>query len=109
MFHAEKFYLFKDVSIRFKDYWENSRTFQGLEQIFQFSRTFQGVDAFPRTIQGSCEPCNHPHLLLNLKCAYSKIYSVWIACTTRSEFSMLLKLAYGRARKEKGFQHSCCK
>ena len=35
---------------------ENSRTFQEYPTIFQFSRTFQGRDAFSRTFQGLCEP-----------------------------------------------------
>ena len=30
---------------------------QGYPTIFQFSRTFQGHNAFSRTFQDSCEPC----------------------------------------------------
>ena len=67
-----KFYLFKDLSIRFKDYWGKFNDLrvrvrvnpQGLEQIFQFSRTFQGVDAFSRTIQALCGPWKGRFLML---------------------------------------------
>ena len=37
---------------------ENLRTFQAYPTIFQFSRIFQGHDAFSRTFQGLYEPCS---------------------------------------------------
>ena len=49
-----KFCLFKDPSIRFKDYWGKFKDFS--RQFFQFPRTFPGVDAFSRTIQSPCKP-----------------------------------------------------
>ena len=42
-----------------------SRTSEGYLRIFQFSRTFQGHDAFSRTFQGPCEPCTL-HLMLDI-------------------------------------------
>ena len=44
--------IFKDFCGKFKDF---SRTSHNI--IFQFSRTFQGHNAFSRTFQGPCEPC----------------------------------------------------
>ena len=42
----------ENIFLKFKDF---SRTSHNI--IFQFSRTFQGDDAFSRTFQGPCEPC----------------------------------------------------
>ena len=44
--------IFKDFCGKFKDFLRTSHNI-----IFQFSRTFQGHNAFSRTFQGPCEPC----------------------------------------------------